>query len=201
MPDQDAVVAITSGTSNMGLVMNLVWDHLLPAFAASALPPDKAADDKLKATLAGLTLPPQAGDPGSAAAKGAIGKRFEFTANAQGMEALTLDAIDSHGEASFTVRLAGADQHISAAPGAWRKGTLTLGSGPVSGGTPTAVAASGAWTSADTYTLQVVQYPDAVCGDLPPALFGQSTERRVRPEGRLHRVEDLDVGGRAPAQP
>ena len=31
MPEQDAVVAITSGTRDMASVMNLVWEHLLPA--------------------------------------------------------------------------------------------------------------------------------------------------------------------------
>ncbi len=74
------------------------------------------------------------------------------------MEALTLDSLDARGAASFTVRLAGVDQHINAAPDAWRKGTLTLGNPPVSGGSPTAIAASGAWTAGDTYTLRVVQY-------------------------------------------
>ena len=76
----------------------------------------------------------------------------------QFMDALSLDAIGADGSATFTVRLAGADQKITAAPGAWTKGALTLGDGPVSGGSPTAIAASGAWTAPDTYTLQVVQY-------------------------------------------
>jgi CubicO group peptidase (beta-lactamase class C family) len=158
MPQYDAVLAITSGTRDMGLVMNLAWDLLVPALASSALPPDPKADRALETKLASLTLTPQTGEPGSATAKAVVGKRFEFTKNAQGMESLTLDSLDSRGEASFTVRLGGVDQHVAAAPGAWRKGTLALGNGPVSGGTPTAVAASGAWTSPDTYTLQVVQY-------------------------------------------
>ena len=33
MPEQDAVVAITSGTRNLQGVLNLVWDKLLPAMA------------------------------------------------------------------------------------------------------------------------------------------------------------------------
>src|SRR3954463_12026968 len=31
LPEQDAVIAITSGLGNMQAVMNLVWEHLLPA--------------------------------------------------------------------------------------------------------------------------------------------------------------------------
>ena len=38
MPDQDAVVAITSGTRNMPAIMNLVWDKLLPAMQPMPLP-------------------------------------------------------------------------------------------------------------------------------------------------------------------
>ena len=46
----------------------------------------------------------------------------------------------------------GADQTIAATSGAWQKGTLTIG------GKAEAVAASGGWTAADTFTLQVVRY-------------------------------------------
>ena len=158
MPQFDAVLAITSGTRDMQLVMNLVWDRLVPALGSAALPSDPSASAALKAKLASLTLPPQTGESSGAQAKVAVGRRFEFTKNAQRMEALTLDSLDARGEASFTVRLAGVDQHINAAPDAWRKGTLTLGNAPVSGGSPTAIAASGAWTAGDTYTLRLVQY-------------------------------------------
>ena len=35
LPEHDAVVAITSGESDMQAVMNLLWDKLLPALATS----------------------------------------------------------------------------------------------------------------------------------------------------------------------
>ncbi len=40
MPEQDAVLAITSGLGDMQSVLNLVWDHLLPAMGESSLPDD-----------------------------------------------------------------------------------------------------------------------------------------------------------------
>ncbi len=40
MPDQDAVLAITSGVPDMQAVLNLVWDCLLPAMGSTALPAD-----------------------------------------------------------------------------------------------------------------------------------------------------------------
>ena len=61
LPQYDTVVAITSGTRDMGSVMNLVWDRLVPALRAVALPADRRLERKLSAKLASLTLPPQTG--------------------------------------------------------------------------------------------------------------------------------------------
>ena len=54
LPEQDAVIAITADTRDMQAQLNLVWDKLLPAFSAKALPENKPAEDKLKRTFAGL---------------------------------------------------------------------------------------------------------------------------------------------------
>ena len=43
MPDQDTVVAITSGVRDMQAVLNVLWDHLLPACTAQELPADEPA--------------------------------------------------------------------------------------------------------------------------------------------------------------
>lgn len=58
MPDQDAVVAITSETPDMQDELNLVWKHLLPGMQPQALPVDQSAEKNLKAHLTGLSLPP-----------------------------------------------------------------------------------------------------------------------------------------------
>jgi CubicO group peptidase (beta-lactamase class C family) len=56
LPEQDAVVAITSAELDMQAVLNLVWEHLLPAFAekSAASEADEAA---LADRLAALALP------------------------------------------------------------------------------------------------------------------------------------------------
>ena len=41
IPEQDAVVAITSGVRDMQKVMNLVWDKLLPAMKSGRLPENR----------------------------------------------------------------------------------------------------------------------------------------------------------------
>lgn len=45
LPDQDAVIAITSETPDMQGVMNLVWQHLLPGFKQGRLPSSHLAAD------------------------------------------------------------------------------------------------------------------------------------------------------------
>lgn len=56
LPEQDAVIAITAKTGNMQAQLDLVWDKLLPAFQPKALDANKAELEKLKKTLANLTV-------------------------------------------------------------------------------------------------------------------------------------------------
>jgi hypothetical protein len=56
LPEQDAVVAMTSQTMDMQGLLNLVWEHLLPAMNDHA-PADPDAWQHLHQRLAGLTLP------------------------------------------------------------------------------------------------------------------------------------------------
>src|SRR5207248_10952810 len=65
LPEQDAVIAITSGVKDMQGVLNVVWDKLLPGLQASPVAPDDAARKKLEVALKGLSLRPQngAGNP------------------------------------------------------------------------------------------------------------------------------------------
>lgn len=81
MPDQDAVIAITSESSNMQGQMNLVWDHLFPAMKTGALPAARPLQRKLKEELANLQLPPPKSQPGSRQAEVISGKEFKLDAN------------------------------------------------------------------------------------------------------------------------
>ncbi len=57
LPSQDAVIAITAKTRNMQQQLDLVWEHLLPAFHDKPLPEDPAAVAQLHTTLSSLKLP------------------------------------------------------------------------------------------------------------------------------------------------
>lgn len=58
IPDQDAVVAITAETSDMQGELDALWEKLLPAFQAKALPADAAGQEKLKQAVANLAAHP-----------------------------------------------------------------------------------------------------------------------------------------------
>ncbi|SDR83567.1 serine hydrolase domain-containing protein [Microlunatus soli] len=63
LPEQDAVVAITSATGDLQGILDEVWGNLLPGFDDHELPDDHAAATALSDRLAALSLPA----PGSAA--------------------------------------------------------------------------------------------------------------------------------------
>ena len=56
LPKQDAVIAITAETRNMQQQLDLVWQHLLPAFHDETLPDIPVELDKLRSSLAKLKL-------------------------------------------------------------------------------------------------------------------------------------------------
>ena len=121
MPEQDAVVAITSGVRDMQAVLNLVWEHLLPAMKAAApLPADAPAQDRLAKKLASLSLPPQPGRPTSPTARRVSGRVFELPKNDDGIEAV---AVDLGQETTLAVTAStAASTACPSAMGAWRRG-------------------------------------------------------------------------------
>ena len=153
MPEQDAVVAITSGVKDMQSVMNLVWDHLLPAMKPSPLAADDDARKTLEQRLAGLSLRPQEGSVSNERAASVAGKKFVFPANERKLEAITLEDDGKGDEATIVARFGGIDQRITLGRGAWRKGRLAYGTLPEQ-----PEAASGAWTANDTFTARICFY-------------------------------------------
>jgi hypothetical protein len=150
LPEQDAVIAITSGVRDMQAVLNLIWDKLLPALKPSSLPPDDAAGKKLEQMLQGLSLRPQKG-PGSPAQ--VLGKKYVFAANERKLEAITLESNGSDGAVTLVARFDGVERRIACGRGTWQKGRVAWGLLPEQ-----PVAASGAWTANDTFTAKLCFY-------------------------------------------
>ncbi len=173
LPDHDVVLAITSGIQDMQSVLNVVWKHLLPALGAAPLPEDPAAQASLAETLAGLALPPVAG---GAAGPGWEGpRRYALEANPLQLEAATFD----FGAEADTVTFQQARQlhPLGLGHGAWRPGTTSLAlEARLQPGAPVAaqaVAASGAWTSPDTYMLKAYVLNAPFCETLACVFAGE----------------------------
>jgi CubicO group peptidase (beta-lactamase class C family) len=149
MPDQDAVLAITSGVPDMQAVLNLVWQHLLPAMQASPLPP--AATQVLQDKLAHLCLKPMAGEPSSPIAKKISGKTYSFEKNNRGIESIVLE-MKKAGD-TIKIRNAKGEHTIAVGHGAWTTGVTSIESDA-----PQPVAASSAWQAADEYAVKLCLY-------------------------------------------
>lgn len=155
MPEQDAVLAITSGLKDMQAPLNVIWEKLLPALGDQPLPPDVAAHNTLTRKLATLVRPPMQGAHSSPLAPQVSGRWYHFVAaeqqgdgqNLPSVDAIRLDVVDNG--ATFTLRDNFGEQTIRCGHGEWLAGCLAvdrLGTSPV--------AVSGAWTAEDTYMIK-----------------------------------------------
>ncbi len=153
MPEQDAVLAITSGTRDMQAVLNLVWDHLLPAMKSGPLPADDEADKKLHAKLAGLTLPTPKGSASARIPREVSGKQYSFAANDQKVETIGIEIGAGGDGVTLIGKFGGAEQRIACGSGEWKEGRFAFGRQPSQ-----PAAASGAWTADGVYTARVCFY-------------------------------------------
>jgi CubicO group peptidase (beta-lactamase class C family) len=159
LPQQDAVVAITSGTRNMQAIMNLVWDKLLPAMQPTPLPADTESDQKLEHALAGLTLHQPQGSATSAIATQVSGRTYLFPTNAQNIDAVQFEFKGP--DATLVVRSLGQEYRIACGSGFWKKGRTAFTAGAdswIAVPVEQPVAASGAWTANDTYAVKLAYY-------------------------------------------
>jgi CubicO group peptidase (beta-lactamase class C family) len=150
IPDQQAVVAITSGVKDMQAVLNLVWDKLLPSIRRTDMTPDDESRKKLEHKLAGLTLRPEdgSGSPGAASKK-----KYEFPSNGRKLETVALEKDEKGDLVTIVARFDGVERRIPCARGAWKRARLAYGSMPEQ-----PAAATGAWTADDTFTARICFY-------------------------------------------
>lgn len=146
LPEQDAVIVMTSENKNMQGQLDLVWKHLLPAFGA------QGASKGLSERLGHLKLALPSGSKTSPTAQK---KRFKLAANDLGLGEV---AFDFNEEAcTFTV-----DSHrVVCGLTDWHRGEAAFPGTPprlISGGKPKQtpmlkIAASAVWTDPQTLVL------------------------------------------------
>jgi CubicO group peptidase (beta-lactamase class C family) len=152
MPEQDAVLAITSGLDNMQAVLDLVWEHLLPAMQAEPLPADAGAHAVLTERLASLTLCPPSGAAISPLAAQVSGQTYHFDSNEPGITTIQLDfeedgaRVTLHDEQGTHEFIAGYER--------WEPGQTHFHGNPRQQ-TLERVAASGAWIAEDSYAMRL----------------------------------------------
>jgi len=146
LPEQDAVIVMTSENKNMQGQLDLVWKHLLPAFAA------KTASTGDLEPMKHLKLPLPAGSKTSPQAKNA---RFKLAANELGLTELGFEFSDE-----TCTLVAGTNRIVCGLSGWHRTEGAFPGTPPrlISGGAPkttatSKIAAHATWT--DEQTLQL----------------------------------------------
>lgn len=149
MPEQEAVLAITSGVKDMQAVLNLTWDHLLPAMKSAS--GAAAGKSKLEQRLSALTVPAPSGDATSPTAKRVSGKTYRFEANEEKFESVTPSF--EGGRCTITLRNAQGEHKLVAGAEKWVKGTA-----PMNDNNDAKVAARGTWIDADTYEMNLCFY-------------------------------------------
>ncbi|WP_295801578.1 serine hydrolase [Mucilaginibacter sp.] len=157
MPDQDAVIAITSETSDMQGELDLVWKYLLPAMHPATLPPDQGSETRLQNHLAALNLPPLKNTENAANTE--FKKVFSIQPNNLHISSIAF-AIDGN-VCHVTLKKDSANYVLNFGSGKWINGqTAMQGPGLVTAAredfsfmAPYKIAGSFAWQ--DSQTLQI----------------------------------------------
>jgi CubicO group peptidase (beta-lactamase class C family) len=157
LPKQDAVIAITSGTKDMGAVLNLVWDRLLPGIQEQPLAPNPTADQELRETLEKLAIPTQAGEATSSMFAGIDQKRFAISTNDRELDAISLERA---GDGNFVLvtHSAGSEHRIACGKDAWVSNKAKFGPYLEQN-----LAACGAWTKDNEYTAKLCLFETPFC--------------------------------------
>ena len=157
MPEQDAVVVITSGVRNMQSVMDLVWDKLLPAMSSRSLPEDAVTQRSLKAKLAGLRVRMPAGRPSTTLSTTISRHWYELPTNDRGILGIALDL--DPGSPALLVRTSAGENRTPMGMGSWvrsRSGYANGIDGFLSVPAMPEIAASGAWSADSVFTLKLI---------------------------------------------
>ena len=90
LPNQNSVIAIHSGTSQMQDIMNIAWDRLLPAMQDERLAEDPQAHILLTQQLDNLSIPIPISEGEPAEREKRLGQTWKFTENPFDFESLSL---------------------------------------------------------------------------------------------------------------
>jgi CubicO group peptidase (beta-lactamase class C family) len=159
LPEQDAVIAMTSENGNMQGQLDLVWEHLLPAMKDRPVADDPALQRRLNETLSSLALNPPAGQRTSPTAARVSGKTFQIEKNDLGLQSVSFAFQPD--TTLFNLRDPQREYPISCGFERWTNGETSvpgtpprlLAGGAPKPGTPFKIAASGTWKNERTFEM------------------------------------------------
>jgi CubicO group peptidase (beta-lactamase class C family) len=124
MPEQDAVIAITSAIDDMQIVLNAIWDHLLTAMGPAPLPPCEAEADRVATELSELAIHPSKGQDHSSMEALMEGKLYKLEDKQNGWQSFTV----SFAKADATITLVHEENTyvIKAGRNNWLSGTSQI---------------------------------------------------------------------------
>ncbi|MEM7383446.1 MAG: serine hydrolase, partial [Verrucomicrobiota bacterium] len=155
LPEQDAVIAITSGTRNMGRVMDLVWEKLLPGFREKPLEADPVAM-KLRERLDSLELPAVEGGgrPKKMESRVAL---IPMAMEANALKIDSLQLVHFLTNPVLSLEVAGRKHEMKVGIGKWATSSSEIARvfnpRAFSGSQP--IAASGAWTADAVFETRI----------------------------------------------
>jgi CubicO group peptidase (beta-lactamase class C family) len=156
LPEQDVALAITSETVEMQAVLDLVWEHLLPAVDRHG---DEEADRTLAERLDALQVPTPS-STGSAVAGGAWVRSADSVLPEAyaGVRLSRRDGDPPDGAVVLTLDAYGAEVPVVVGDGVWRESTLSVA------GCELPVAASGGWDAQGRFAadLRVIETPHTI---------------------------------------
>jgi CubicO group peptidase (beta-lactamase class C family) len=167
MPDEDAVVAITSETPDMQDELNLVWKYLLPAMSKQHAGSPSSRAVALQQKLAGLALPLPGKDAAPPRESAIGGKTFVLSPNERSLQSMSFRFGRKH--CFLTMKYDTATYTIGFSSFDWEKGR-TNRPGPYllekakanrKGLAPYAIAGQYYWKDANTLelTLRYIESP------------------------------------------
>ena len=118
MPEQDAVLSVHAGLSNMQKELDLVWTHLLPAMKPVPLSENPAVCGKLRRRLASLAIAPLKGTDGYGEG------RFDFEDNPRGIRSVAFAKATDGWECRLTTP--SGEQRFPVGFGAWIEGSMRI---------------------------------------------------------------------------
>jgi hypothetical protein len=142
----------------MQMVLNLIWDRLLPALQARPLPVNAVAASQLGEKLRQLEVPQAQGAPTSPATAKLLNRTYAFPANDQKIERLALVSSDSGKTLGLAARIDGSEINIPCGFREWKKGRAPLFGGPLARFADEPTAGSFAWPAEDTCVIKLCAF-------------------------------------------